>query len=57
MFSPRAATRLGVNPNSKIRLPMAQSASTSTTSAVPTSVSWIQSMRPGGAIASRAETE
>ena len=55
MFSPSAATRLGVKPNSEMRAAIAASARPSTASALTTSSSCRPSNRSGGACGSRAE--
>src|SRR6267142_1689593 len=54
-FSPRAATRLGVKPNSEMRAAIAASATPSTTSALSTSSSCRPSKKSGGACGSRAD--
>ena len=56
-FSPSAATRFGVNPNSEMREAMAASATASTTTALAISSSCRPSNRLGGAKGSRADAE
>ncbi len=57
MFSPSAATRFGVKPNSEIRDAIVHSASASTRSALITSTTCIQSNTLRGDCGSRAEME
>ena len=56
-FSPSAATRFGVKPNSEMREAMAASATASTTRALAISSSCRPSNRLGGASGSRADAE
>ena len=57
MFSPRAATLFGVNPNSEMRAEIAASATASTIRAQTTSSNCSLSKPFGGACGSRAEIE
>src|SRR5688572_27587445 len=56
-FSPSAATRFGVKPNSVIRAAMAHSANASAKSALTSSTICNESNTPGGDCGFRAETE
>ena len=56
-FSPRAATRLALKPNSEIRAAIAHSATASAKSALITSTTCSTSKAPGGEWESRADME
>ena len=56
-FMPRAATRLGVKPNSVMRAAIAHRATASATRALSTSTTCSRSKGPAGALGSRAEME